>query len=427
MKLIKVINFEHDGFLHHLEQPKTGSTKSSGLLIKGWVLSYIPHDFIVKVDDSEINNLSYNETRNDVLKHFNITDSQNKSYGFNHECEFVDSLSIGVICSGVIKWLYLIKIETSIKTEPKVIRGKNNYLFLDNDSNKSVDQYIGKYLIHDSLFDKWQLYFDLVVSRSTNNIMLVVPNKEELFPDFYPFKRSNNTLIDRFLQKFNSYCFYPLQELKQNRELSYMKTDTHWTDYGAFICAQNILKLFGLDAHISKLADKFFIKQVHGDLGSKLVHLESSYCLKSSDVFNASFDNSISNRGLIKIYDNIEAPVNDCLVVFGDSFSFNLVPYLGLIFIRVVYVHTIASTDIELLLHEKPKYVLYEMNQRFIGVAPECINNWDFVKLKLSTREKIELLHLKERMEKYSGGKFDYYASHMLAIINDIYENKVIG
>ena len=83
------------------------------------------------------------------------------------------------------------------------------------------------------------------------------------------------------------------------------------------------------------------------------------------------FDNRLKSRGLIQVFQHPEAPLAHSVVVFGDSFAYNMIPYLANAFAKVVYVLSGASIDDEIVAHEQPDLVICEITTRFLVQAPE--------------------------------------------------------
>lgn len=358
--------------------------------VSGWVFSTKKTSVLIRTP-SKTYEIELTEERKDVLKKFLTVSSKkptHSKYGFTTKIHFEGHLEFGIRQDNCEYWVQ----EISIITRPKVISGRNNWLFLDNDTNRSVDQFQGNLLLSSEVISNWVKYHDWV-SDTASHIkaewqLLVVPAKEEIFPEYYPFKRGELTPIDQFLQEFKSIknVSCPINALLDTRELSYYRTDTHWSDYGAYVAAIEILKNFKLDNHIIYLKNTFHTKLSEGDLGSRLTPPHRSVSLFADHApssITKIFDSCISNIGRIWIFENLESSSSKKVIIFGDSFSVNLVNQLSCVFRRVVYAHTVASIDQTILDHEQPDFLLLQTNQRFLLKHPETdFSIWNTIQSK---------------------------------------------
>jgi hypothetical protein len=154
----------------------------------------------------------------------------------------------------------------------------------------------------------------------------------------------------------------------------YAKTDTHWTEFGAFIAYRRLLDeltrwfdLPTLQEDDLRLAEASF----SGDLGFKLDPPEESLQVwvdvrrpKASLVA----DSRVRTNGRRIEYRREGAPYT-CLVV-GDSFSTRLLPYLAESFGRLVFAH-IPTLDHGLVERERPDVVVNVINERFMMKVPD--------------------------------------------------------
>jgi hypothetical protein len=306
---------------------------------------------------------------------------------------------------------------------PKYLEGEAGWLFLDNDNNGSVDQYTGQRLLSDSQLTAWENYFSDIEILSKEIgfawAFLLVPAKEYVFPNYYPFPRAAQTPVDQFLEKFqhNAHIVWAQKALSAERELTYWKGDTHWTDYGAAVGAREVLSLFGFNRFDRWNAVKYVIKPQLGDLGHKMVppQMHNVAIADFSEMPNGQiFDNQIHNHGRIRVYECPNAESDSNCVLFGDSFCVGLVPWLAPFFRRLVYAHTAGGIDSAILQAERPTHVIFQTNSRFI-VSPAksrfSINTLLEGKLKLLGNEERAVLQGKIR--KQHSPKTSFYAGLM--------------
>jgi len=253
------------------------------------------------------------------------------------------------------------------------IEGIGGWRFLDNDSNRSVDQYTGiRTLSSDELKD-WVSF--LIDAHRNNYILMVAPAKEEVAPFLYPRKRAELTPIDQLLQLPEAKSIlFPISELASQWSVTYGPLDTHWTDQGACIAAAAIARQLGAPtAALDSIPFAIFSRE--GDLGNKSTPPLASLGFHFKEPPRAkflAFDNGVPNHGRVWIFENKDAPVNQRVAIFGDSFSINMAPALSNIYRRVFYAHSAAQPDQRILQMEKPDHVILQTNQRFITTPPKA-------------------------------------------------------
>ena len=113
-------------------------------------------------------------------------------------------------------------IDTETNTEtnkPKTLIGKNNILFLINDTNKELEIHCNNLL----------KVYDLELSRFTfkNYYLFVYPDKSVVYKDFLPepYVCKYRPALDLYKQKLKN--VYDLYEILKNENDVYYKTDTH--------------------------------------------------------------------------------------------------------------------------------------------------------------------------------------------------------
>jgi hypothetical protein len=152
----------------------------------------------------------------------------------------------------------------------------------------------------------------------------------------------------------------------------YPRTDSHWNQIGAHIAAGAVIAKLNVRA-----PDNFItwrMDTLPGDLGGKLSPLETSErpVAVFKDPSQLIYDNGVPNNGRIRIFSRLQdCRLNDgnlCLI-FGDSFSYDMVHSLKESFDVVVQVHSFAL-DFELIRKLQPNYVIAEMTERFASRLP---------------------------------------------------------
>lgn len=326
---------------------------------------------------------------------------------------------------------YLVSSANNVEKQ-KVEVGEDGWLFLHNDSNGSVDQYTGRRLLDARELSAWEKYFNGIKTLSKELdfswVFFIAPGKEFIFPNYYPFKRATRTPVDQFLEKFQDAApiIWPEKVLSDDREITYWKGDTHWTDYGAAVGARSILSAFGFNRFERLDTVRYVIKHRTGDLGGKLTP-PKMYSVVLADFGEIPdykiFDNQIHNHGRIRVFECPTAESQHVCVLFGDSFSIGLVPWVTPFFRRLVFVHTAGSVDRNILKSERPTHVIFQSNSRFL-ISPAKSNFLvdDLIKDKLKLLGREELAMLQEKMMKQQSPKTSFYIDLMHKLSNAVKE-----
>lgn len=264
----------------------------------------------------------------------------------------------------------------------KVLRGSNGWLFLDNDTNGSVDQYCGRLRLTESGIQEWQRYLigvkAVAAQHRASMAMLVAPSKESVMgPRYHPDREGDSDPIRQLLALPESEMFvYPVPELGQLGDAAFIQTDTHWTQQGAMTATCSLAAKLGLDAEaVAALfaKDVYRERTVTGDLGNKLepprqckVPILTSF----SYAKHRHYDNGLPNFGRLLVLVNEAALVQETCLIFGSSSSYSMFHYLCRVFGRVVFVHSAGSLDAELVDALKPAYLVIQTNARFVVQVP---------------------------------------------------------
>lgn len=255
-------------------------------------------------------------------------------------------------------------INKNLRTK-KVIKGKDNWLF------HGVPSAISMYK-RENLFSKENLeyvakvlsdYDDYCKKNGKKFYFYIAPSKSMVYDEFYselikPNKQNTlslaNQLTDYLKENTNVKVIYPQEELKQNKDkgLLYWKTDTHWNEYGAYLGYQILMREINKDLKLNELKISDFEEVIEktGDLNKNLpkglrvkkfekykkpiVADDKYYCQKTQDITD------IQN---CKGYLN-----NKSLLMFRDSFTINLIPYLASTFKKSKFIWQ-PSVDFNLM------------------------------------------------------------------------------
>jgi hypothetical protein len=360
------------GYSYSIDSP-TVSTIELGeevfIAFRCWVLSKYPDPF--ELVFSHIHGCRYktNVNRQDVVDAFPNAQLQ---CGLDCVVPLQDEFEFGVLQGKDYCPLAKLSFEKLM-----VLEGSSGYLFLDNDDNGSVDQFLGNKSISDEDIAGWKHSFNKLEHESTERdfsyVFCIAPAKEYVLTEHYPFLRSNVSPQDQFLLEFGR-ChniLNPIQELALQKNLSYSKNDTHWTDYGASLVSELICNYF----NVPYIAPPFEYRPevVCGDLGIKYnpQRIEVCFVAKKEKPELNFFDNAIEVRGNILVIENEKAEKDETCLIFGSSSSESVAKYLSFTFRRVVRIFSGADIDYDIIRHERPAFVVIIFASRFLIRAPE--------------------------------------------------------
>jgi alginate O-acetyltransferase complex protein AlgJ len=271
------------------------------------------------------------------------------------------------------------------QAEMQVIRGTDGWLFLDNDTNRSVDQYTGRLLLEVEGLERWQAYLDgcvlLAAGVAARHAILIAASKEQVLSEHYPHAKGSPTVHEQVLglsrPEHRVLDTVSLLRARADKRQCFIKTDTHWTDCGAMHAALGLITLLGLDPNVARRCwsdDSYYTTPFTGDLGVKLVPPVSElteFLQAPLAVKEAMFDNHLPNIGRVLIFDCESAPWASSLLLFGASSSYPMLKYLKRLFNRIVFVHSAGNVDQAIVQHEEPDYLVMQTTARFMITPPE--------------------------------------------------------
>jgi hypothetical protein len=217
--------------------------------------------------------------------------------------------------------------------------------------------------------------------------ILVAPNKPTVYSEYLPGfihkigKESRLDQVKTYLQRYPKLEFVDVREAlskaKRTQRL-YYKTDTHWNSYGAFIAYGELMGRIGLHFPAIKKhsLDDFTVNiqefkngyeavmlSLSGYFADEQITLVPKFAPRARDL-SPPFTKSAHGIGDMIIRE-VDDPHLPKAVVFHDSFSQSLIPYLSESFRRIVFIWTFDFMP-ELIEREKPDMVILECVERYI-------------------------------------------------------------
>ncbi|MBB5212301.1 hypothetical protein [Microbulbifer hydrolyticus] len=402
-----------------LDFPKTGQAfeepelLEKGLNFQGWVL---PQEGCEAKPyfrlGAHTRYLPLEATRTDVIERVLKEPVENNP---KVRCGFQENIPVNSSCGFFgfeVDGARIDVVKVEVLGSLRIIEGREGWLFLDNDSNQSVDQYKGNLLLGKLELREWSTYLDNLRKNaqalSLRHALLIAPAKEMVLSDFYPHKKGKTSPVEQVLAltRPEHHVVHPVAELESSEFRTFRMCDTHWTSKGAMLGLLAVLRELGLDpveAAAVFEADKYKETMHSGDLGSKVFPSQSAKELVLTGAHYrkwVEYDNFLPNMGRVIVIRNTGAPYPAKCMIFGSSSSYSFFDYISRVFSEVIFIHSAGSIDFDVVAAEKPDYLIAQTNGRFVvrppsteySLAGEIADKWE--RLDSASRSRVT--------EKYS-------------------------
>lgn len=300
----------------------------------------------------------------------------------------------------------------NVSGSPKVLVGKKGWLYYTGD--RVIDDYRGINYFSTNDLQQWKAVLekkqDWLASQGIDYLFLVAPNKASVYPEYLPdgiLQVKNEAPLDQLVMYLERHSKVNILDLRgplikqKANGLLFHRTDTHWTSVGAFWGYEklvgHIAKIFpqvtpitlddlNKDMQLRKGGDLALMLGLQGELKEEVPRL----CLLNPKAKRAGKASGPREPFVM------ETPEKKLprAVMFRDSFTTALVPYLSENFSHIKYIwkRWDRKTPIEQIVKEtKPDIVIEESVERLIKnmgsvtIGPE-INS--FPTCPLSTSRK---------------------------------------
>ncbi|MBR6307013.1 MAG: hypothetical protein IKR39_00215 [Lachnospiraceae bacterium] len=229
--------------------------------------------------------------------------------------------------------------------------GRYDWLFYAD--NSALDYYTGSNVLSEeemkNYADKVNRLYDLCSQRGMSVLIMFMPNKEQVYPEYLPtmevvnrYKREQQ-LIDYLGANTYVPCLYPLEELKAAEVFwpVYYKYDSHWNHMGAFVALQSIYKVIGIETTNPMLIGAPACTSERNDL--ILLGGLSRENYPAEIEYKPEYKNDVIVNGLDPLADICHtystSPNNRKLVLLADSFRELITPYITKDFSECVIAH----------------------------------------------------------------------------------------
>ncbi|SFN44999.1 SGNH hydrolase-like domain-containing protein, acetyltransferase AlgX [Bizionia echini] len=247
----------------------------------------------------------------------------------------------------------------------KVVKGLDDWYFLGNSYNNTLNNAFGNNPFNEEELEKIsRRVSELRTYLKKQNIafyIVVPPNKNSIYKEFLPFQlkkhESNLSVLKNYLKTHINFEIIDLTEsllAKKNTNQLYLKTDSHWNDYGAFIGYQETMQVLNQDFNIPVVSLEDYDIQLNpveqGDI-IKMINL-------NIEEFALKFTKKIPTSN---------GAQNEHLFMYYDSFSYAWMPFFNESFTTINYIknYTIRKKEVE---SKKPTIIIFEIVERNIDL-----------------------------------------------------------
>lgn len=310
----------------------------------------------------------------------------NKDYYKDLDKYFTNSFNIR---NELIKLNAVFKYKAfNMMTGDKVIVGKDDWLFLKETTSCYTGDKIYTNEILEDMKRNLMAKEKYLKDQGIELVLTVPPNKNTIYPEYMPEdikKARENGCIQDFFNYMKSNTDLNVIDLrealkkeKDNNQL-YCKRDTHWDHYGAYIAYKEIINEINKKIPKYKTSPKDF--KIGKSVGKDKVYDLSSMLLidgYTDDIITYIENNSPNyeyvindeNEKIIKTVNKDKTLPK--AVVFRDSFSASLIPFLSENFSEVTYYWgtRLNFEDVyfnkQVIEENKPDIVIVEMVERYM-------------------------------------------------------------
>jgi hypothetical protein len=282
---------------------------------------------------------------------------------------------------------------------PKVLMGQDDWLFYAGES--TIEDMLATSPCPESLKTTWaeglRQRADWLASRGIVYRVVMVPDKHSVYPEYLPERVRARLAVSRF-QQIADYlgdtaCLVDLRQAllaakAQDKGRLYIHTDSHWTNLGAYRGYLHIMGTLGEEWLEST------VRMDGGDVvtgGAVARDLAKFNGLDSSEgdvyfpaIFGPNFffrrrqvilpEGYTAEKFPLGVFSTFNEKREKSVVVFRDSFTSSMEPFLSSSFRHATYYWTIPSDDLfyKVVELERPDVVIEERAERYFKDAPEA-------------------------------------------------------
>ncbi len=266
-----------------------------------------------------------------------------------------------------------------------VIKGRDGWFYYTDEN--ITDYYRAAYPMTTGELEKWRAGLeqtrDSLAARGIQYIFFIAPNKQTIYPDYFPasLNRINpQTRLEQLVDYMRAQSGYRMPDLRDALRggradgLVYSRTDTHWTSFGAYLAYAEIMREVGLryTGAGPRPLSEFHIRQVPMSTGglARMLGLGGRMTeyvpeLVPLEPRRAVIEEKYAEGDVRIVVSRCPGAELPRAVVFHDSFMNAMIPFLAEHFRMAVFVHK-SEFDTRLVDEFRPNIVIEEMVERIL-------------------------------------------------------------
>jgi len=256
----------------------------------------------------------------------------------------------------------------------RVVKGKNDWYFLGNHYNNVFNDAYGNAPITE---DQLQIISksitktrDYLKKKNIDFYVVIAPNKHTIYPEHLPFSLdkgpSRLDILNAYLNKQTDFKIIDLRSVisREKESQLYLKTDTHWNEYGAYLGYNAVMneivkkrsvtkrELYEYNIEKTEIANRDLDRMINLNQTVSNTLLSPKF-LENKDVIETSY-----NRIHIK---NSQKPLK--VLMYRDSFALAWMDFFNETFGELVYLrgYSVKKADVE---KEQPDIIILELIER---------------------------------------------------------------
>ncbi len=333
-------------------------------------------------------------------------------------------------------------LEKNPNADGKVMEGRNNRLFIANDTNNVLKQHLGEMLLSAKELIKLRRTIELrkayCHSKGIEYLMLISPDTHAIYKEDIQALDGEERIrpVIQLFESLDNYnnIVYPLKELREAKSEGEVchPVDSHWTGFGAYIAYKSLLQKSKLKLNILNSDDiETFEKISGGDLGDKFTPAkEAKYteCVVRAPSSRKVWNNELKNRGHMSLWKNKDRKKPRCILI-TDSYGWKIQRFFAESFSDLIILHN-TIFEFDAIEKYNPDFVITLTAERFLRYIPNDLNDKnviDFAMQQDTNASYIELDKLIEPSEKSKESKESKLISEnnkLTELLNSIKKSK---
>lgn len=290
----------------------------------------------------------------------------------------------------LVAWTSNLRLLIGDRVFPKVIAGDDGWLVYTAEGD--IDDYQKTSLFTEDELTRFQNNLDALsanyADRGIELIVVISPNKNTIYPERLPRQLpvlGSESRLDQAMAYLKGHGQEQIIDLrpallaaKRERQM-YYATDTHWNDYGAYLAYAALLEEAGITPRpmsdfepVSREPD---LLDLSDNIGATILPEPRIQFAPLFDL-RASYKN-INLGGRRLMFSNVADASLPDLVLYYDSFFFNVIPLLGEHFHRGLYVQNYSGSglwNLSWVDEQDPDVVIIEFAERYLRDLPNFID-----------------------------------------------------